>query len=227
VARTARPRARRRDPADGWIDVSVPIVTGMAHWPDNPPVKVERMLDMARGDAANVSALSCGVHTGTHCDAPVHFKRRAPGIDKMPLDATVGRARVLQIRNPQVVTAAELRPHRLRAGERILLRTRNSPRAWRTRRFVPDFVYLADDAAQLLVDRGVRTIGVDYLSVGGYLAGNGETVHRALLGAGVWVIEGLDLSRVPPGPCDLVCLPLKIAGSDGAPARVIVRPRKH
>ena len=210
----------------GGIDVSVPIVPGMAHWPDNPPVTVERVLDMGKGDAANVSVLACGVHSGTHCDAPVHFRNGAAGIDQMPLDATIGRARVIAIRARRVVTAAELRSHRLRKGERILLRTRNSPRAWRRRDFVPDFVYLATDAAQLVADRGVRTLGVDYLSVGGYEAGNGEAVHRALLGAGVWVIEGLDLSRVPPGPCDLVCLPLKIAGGDGAPARVIVHPRK-
>jgi arylformamidase len=208
-----------------WIDVSVTLADGMAHWPDNPPVVVERTQDMACGAAANVSRLSCGVHTGTHMDAPIHFIAGATAIDQMPLDATVGPARVIEIVDPEAVRVAELQAHDIRAGERILLRTRNSPTAWKSAAFVEDFVYLTTEAAEWLAARGVRTVGVDYLSVGGYRAGNGVAVHHALLAAGVWIIEGLDLSGVPPGPCDLICLPLKILGGDGAPARAIVRPR--
>ena len=208
-----------------WIDVSVALADGMAHWPDNPPVVVERTQDMACGAAANVSRLSCGVHTGTHMDAPIHFIAGGTAIDQMPLDATVGPARVIAIADHEAVRVAELQAHDIRAGERILLRTRNSPAAWKSATFVEDFVYLTTEAAEWLAARGVRTVGVDYLSVGGYRAGNGVAVHRALLVAGVWIIEGLDLSAVPPGPCDLVCLPLKILGADGAPARAIVRPR--
>ena len=208
----------------GWIDVSVPIATGMAHWPDNPPVVLERALDMDHGAHANVSRLSLGVHTGTHMDAPVHFDSSAASIDRMPLDAAVGRARVVLIRDRAEVTVRELVAARIRRGERILLRTRNSPAAWRTPRFVEDFVHLSTEAAQWLAARRIRTLGVDYLSVGGYLAHNGGPVHHALLNAGVWIIEGLDLSRVPAGPCDLICLPLKLVGSDGAPARALVRP---
>ena len=210
--------------ADGWIDVSVAVKDGMAHWPDNPPVVVERTLDMDHGDAANVSKLSCGVHTGTHVDAPVHFRPGATAIDAMPLDATVGRARVVRISDKKHVTVKELERAQIKRGERILLRTRNSPAAWKQPGFVEDFVYLTTEAAEWIAAKGVKTIGVDYLSVGGYQAGNGEDVHRALLGAGVWIIEGLDLSRVPPGPCELICLPLKVSGGDGAPARAIVRP---
>lgn len=210
-----------------WIDVSVPVASGMAHWPDNPPVEVERTLDMAHGDAANVSRLSFGAHTGTHMDAPVHFVPGACSIDKMPFDATIGPARVIAIRDKVKVTVKELSAHRIKKGERILLRTRNSPRAWKSKAFVEDFVYLATDTAEWIAERGVRTIGVDYLSVGGFQAGNGVAVHRALLEAGVWIIEGLDLSKVAPGPCDLVCLPIKVLGGDGAPARAIVRPRRR
>jgi arylformamidase len=207
-----------------WIDVSVPIATGMAHWPDNPPIVVERTLDMEHGDAANVSKMSLGVHTGTHVDAPVHFDPGATAIDRMPIDATVGRARVIAIANKTAVTVEELEAARIKRGERILLRTRNSPRAWKQPGFVEDFVYLTTDAARWIAKRGVRTVGVDYLSVGGYRAGNGEAVHHALLGAGVWIIEGLDLSRVPPGACELMCLPIKVKDGDGAPARAFVRP---
>ncbi len=210
----------------GWIDVSVPVASGMAHWPDNPPVEIERTLDLDHGDAANVSKLSLGAHTGTHMDAPIHFVRGATSIDRMPFDATIGPARVIAIKDPEAVRVKELEKHGIRRGERILLRTRNSPRAWQAPGFVEDFVYLTTEAALWIAARGVRTIGVDYLSVGGYRAGNGVAVHRALLEAGVWIIEGLDLSGVRPGPVDLICLPVKVLGGDGAPARAVVRPRK-
>ncbi|MBU1700433.1 MAG: cyclase family protein [Candidatus Eisenbacteria bacterium] len=210
--------------SDGWIDVSIPITTGMAHWPDRPPVYVEHVLDRRRGDDADVSRLSLGVHTGTHVDAPRNFFRGAAGIDRMPLDATIGRARVIPISDRQAVHVDELEMNEIQSGERILLKTRNSPQAWQSKNFFEDFVYISTAAAKWLADRGVRTVGIDYLSVGAYLVRNGEAVHRALLGAGVWIIEGLDLTRVPPGPCELICLPLKILGGDGAPARVVLRP---
>ncbi|HEY5946724.1 MAG TPA: cyclase family protein [Kofleriaceae bacterium] len=207
-----------------WIDVTVAIRDGMVHWPDNPPIVVERVLDMARGDAANVTKLSLGVHTGTHVDAPVHFDPNGAGVDAIPLAALCGPARVIAIADPHEVTVHELAAANVRAGERILLRTRNSPAAWQRPTFAEDAVHLTLDAAFWLAAQQVKTIGIDYLSVGGYAAGNGEDVHRALLGAGIWIIEGLDLSAVPAGACELMCLPLKIAGADGAPARAFVRP---
>ena len=218
------PSSKRRSGPDGYIDVSVPIRDGMPHWPDNPPIEVERVLDLDHGDVATVSRMSLGVHTGTHMDAPNHFVAGATGIDRMPLDATIGRARVIAIRDPELVRVRELEKHPIRRGERILLRTRNSPRVWEARQFVEDFVHLSVEAAEWLAERGIRTLGVDYLSVGGFLDNSGEAVHRALLGAGIWIIEGLDLSRIAPGPCDLICLPIKLLDGDGAPARAIVRP---
>jgi arylformamidase len=208
-----------------WIDVSVAIRDGMVHWPDNPPVVVERAQDLGRGDAANVTKMSLGVHTGTHVDAPVHFDPNGIGADAIPLAALCGPARVIAIADPREVTVAELAAAKIAAGERVLLKTRNSPAAWQQPRFVEDAVHLTVEAARWLAEREVMTIGIDYLSVGGFKAANGEAVHHALLDAGVWIIEGLDLTRVPHGPCELMCLPLKIAGADGAPARAFVRPK--
>jgi arylformamidase len=208
-----------------WIDVTVAIRDGMVHWPGNPPIVVERVEDMARGDAANVTKLSLGVHTGTHVDAPVHFDPRGAGVDAIPFAALCGPARVIAIANPREVTVDELAAAAITAGERILLRTHNSPHAWQQTKFVEDAVHLTLDAAHWLAARKVMTIGIDYLSVGGFAASNGEAVHHALLDAGVWIVEGLDLTHAPPGPCELMCLPMKIAGADGAPARAFVRPR--
>ena len=207
---------------EGWIDVSVPLRSGMVHWPDNPPVSIERMLDIERGDVANVSKLSLGAHSGTHIDAPLHFFRTGNGLDAMPLTATIGRARVIEIRDPESIKPEELRPYQIQRGERVLFKTRNSTRCWHTDDFVEDFVYISQEAARYLVVQQVQTIGVDYLSVGGFFTDGVET-HHALLEAGIWIIEGLNLSKVEPGIHELICLPLKIEESDGAPARAILR----
>jgi arylformamidase len=209
-----------------WIDISVPIYSGMVHWPDNPPVKIERIQDLAHGDAANVSKIELGAHTGTHMDAPRHFLKEGIGLDEMPLDATIGQVRVISIKHPQAILRAELELHNLQAGERVLFRTLNSERCWKTDQFVEDFVYISAAAAQYLVERQVRTIGIDYLSVGGYVYDGVET-HQILLSAGIWLIEGLNLSAVKPGTYEFICLPLRILGADGAPARAILRPRRY
>jgi arylformamidase len=212
-----------RTPSEGgWIDVSVPLRSGMVHWPDNPPVRIERMLDMECGDAANVSTISLGSHTGTHMDAPIHFVPGGAGMDRMPLDATIGQARVIEIQDPISIKPDELDPHVIGRGERVLFKTQNSTRRWWTQDFVEDFVYVSQEAARYLADRGVRTVGVDYLSVGGFWKDGVET-HQALLGPGIWVIEGLDLSGIGPGEYELICLPLKVEDGDGAPARAILR----
>jgi arylformamidase len=211
-----------RTAKEGWIDVSVPLRNGMVHWPDNPPVRIERMLDIERGDVANVSKLSMGSHTATHMDAPLHFIRTGKGLDEMPLTATIGRARVIEVHDPESVKPADLRPHGIRRGERILLKTRNSPRCWQADAFVEDFVYISQEAARYLASCGIQTVGIDYLSVGGFWRDGVET-HQALLEAEIWVIEGLNLAEVEPGEYELVCLPLKVERGDGAPARAILR----
>lgn len=208
--------------AERWIDISVPLHSGMVHWPDNPPIVIEHLLDLERGDAATVSAISLGVHSGTHVDAPRHFIRNGQGVHVAPFSALVGPARVIEIADTHAVSVAELQHHDIQPGERILFKTLNSTRCWQTDDFVEDFVYIAQDAARYLASRRVRTVGVDYLSVGGYTADGPET-HQALLGGGTWIIEGLNLAAVLPGTYELFCLPLKIVDGDGAPARAVLR----
>jgi len=208
---------------EDWIDISVPLRTGMVHWPDNPPVSIERLLDIDRGDAANVSRLTMGAHTGTHMDAPIHFFPNGKGIDTMPLSATIGQARVIEIHDPESIKPADLHPQQIQRGERILFKTSNSSRCWQTNDFIEDFVYISHEAALYLAAQQVQTVGVDYLSVGGF-RNDGIETHHALLEAGIWIIEGLNLSQVQPGIYELICLPIKIEHSDGAPARAILRP---
>lgn len=208
--------------AKPWIDVSVSLHSGMVHWPDNPPVSIERAMSLERGDLCNVSKMSLGVHTGTHMDAPVHWIAGGAGIDAMPLDAGMGPARVIAIADEVSIKPDELTPHNIQRGERVLFKTRNSARCWTTDSFVEDFVFLSHEAAEYLVGVGVRTVGVDYLSVGGYTVDGPET-HRALLAAGIWIIEGLNLAAAAPGDYELICLPLRIAGGDGAPSRALLR----
>jgi arylformamidase len=163
------------------------------------------------------------VHTGTHVDAPVHFLADGAGVDALPLDQLLGEARVVDVGEASSIGAAELRTIDPRAGERLLFKTRNSARGWKTDRFLPDFVYLSREGAALLAERRVRTVGIDYLSIAGMH--EGVPTHRALLEQGICIIEGLDLSPVEPGSYELVCLPLRLAGADGAPARVLLRAR--
>jgi arylformamidase len=207
---------------DWWIDISVRLHSGMVHWPDNPPVRIERMLDMEHGDVANVSKISMRSHSGTHMDAPLHFVRDGEGLDEMPLIATMGRARVIEIQDPESVKPRDLDPHEIRRGERILFKTQNSARGWPSAAFIEDFVYVSQEAARYLAVREIQTVGIDYLSVGGFYR-NGVETHQALLEAGIWIIEGLDLSQIEPGDYELVCLPIKVEGSDGAPARAVLR----
>lgn len=209
----------------GWIDISVPIRSGMVHWPGDPEIRVERFLSMDEGEVCNASRLEMGSHTGTHMDAPLHFIRDGLSIDRVPPDITCGPARILPITDDRAVTAAELRPFGIRPGERILLRTRNSECLSYGGPFAEDFVHISADAARYLVELRVALVGVDYLSVGAFAEdGDGVETHQVLLGAGIWLVEGLDLSQVKPGPVELLCLPLRLQGCDGAPARAFIRP---
>ncbi len=219
---TSQIRKSNRQRSSRWIDISVYIRNGMVHWPGDPPTSIRPIHDMRKGSEDNVSHLSLGTHTGTHMDAPHHFFERGRGIDTVPLDAVIGPARILDVRGQNVIHAEDLMSHNVKRGERILLRTSNSPRAWKTSSFDKDYVYLAPDGARYLASLPALVVGIDYLSVGGDGEEGAET-HRALLRAGIWIIEGLNLSRLHPGHCELICLPLKIMGADGAPARAVIR----
>jgi len=207
-----------------WIDISVPLRTGMVHWPGDLTPHMERAASIDRGDVYNALELHMSAHTATHMDAPLHFLKDGAPIETMPFEATIGVARVIPILRDKI-TAEELEPFQLQPGERILFKTANSGRVFATDDFLEQFVHINASSAQYLADRQVRTIGIDCLSVGAYDGDIVET-HRILLGAGIWIIEGLDLSGVEPGEYDLICLPLKIAGGDGAPARAILRQRE-
>jgi arylformamidase len=219
---TLRTSAESEMPPRDWIDVSVPLRDGLVSWPGDPPFRLQRVSDLARGDACTFSTLSMSAHAGTHIDAPLHFLRRGGSVDRFPLDATVGPARVITVRNPRVVEVDDLRPHRIRKGERLLLKTRNSARR-RPGVFFKDYVAVAPEAARYLASCSLRAVGIDGPSIGPLQ--RGAETHRILLGAGIWIVEWLDLSRTPAGLYDLICLPLRIVDGDGAPARAMLRSR--
>ncbi len=181
-------------------DISLPVYTGMVHWPDNPPVELERALNIDKGDAANVSKLSEGVHTGTHVDAPVHFIPGGAGTEALDLGVLVGPALVVHLGDDVGdITAAVLDLAGIPAGtERVLFRTRNSSYwAHDADTFHEDFVAVRDDGATWLVEHGLRLVGVDYLSVAPY--DDGTPTHRTLLKAGVIPLEGLNLDGIEAG----------------------------
>ena len=165
-----------------------------------------------------------GAHTGTHMDAPLHFLATGKSLDQLPLEATIGPARVIEIKDRNSIKLEEIQPHKINRGERILFKTRNSTASWKSDAFDEEFVYISKEAARYLAELEIQTVGIDYLSVGGFKC-DGLDTHQALLGAGIWIIEGLNLAKVKPGTYDLICLPLKVIGIEGAPARAVLRKR--
>jgi arylformamidase len=202
------------------IDISVPNRPGMHAYPGDPVLRVESARDIRRGDVCNLSLLTLGSHTGTHVDAPYHFLADGPRLGDVPLDRMVGEALVADLRGRAAIDAAALAAVPLRAGDILLCRTDNSER-WASPEFRRDFTYLTEDAADWLVAHGARAVGMDYLSIERF-GSESFPVHHRLLGAGVFVIEGLDLGAVEPGRYTLVCLPLKFPDLDGAPARAVL-----
>lgn len=192
----------------------------MPVWPGNPPLVIEVVRDVAEGAHSTIRRIDMGTHTGTHVDAPSHFIAGDTGLEEMGLAALVGLARVIELDSDPAVTVADLEPYDISEGERVLLKTRNSG-LWAKDEFDPSFVYLSTEAAEYLAERRPACVGVDYLSVGGHQV-NGTEVHHALLKARALLIEGLDLSAAQPGDYTLVCLPLRIAGAEAAPARAIL-----
>jgi arylformamidase len=209
----------------GWIDATAtldPATTPV--YEGDAPMKFDFLKDMRRGDPLTLSAFSLGAHSGTHVDAPMHFVADGAPVDRIALDAFVGPARVVQIPDSvQAIDAVELARHQWRGAERVLFRTRSTERRWMSSaEFHRDFAYIAPDAAQLLLDAGVKLVGIDYISAEQFGAPAPRT-HRLLLGGGIPIVEGLDLSDVPAGDYDLIVLPMKVRGHEGAPARAIVR----
>jgi arylformamidase len=212
---------------NAWIDVTTtldppttPVYEGDA------PMRFEFLKDMRKGDVLTLSAYSLGAHSGTHVDAPMHFVREGASIDRVALERFIGPARVIEIPDSiQAIDAAELGRHEWRGAERVLFRTRSSTHGWLTSpSFHRDFAYIAPDAAQLLADANVQLVGVDYLSAEQFGASAPRT-HQILLGKGIPIVEGLALAGVRGGDYDMIVLPMKVGGHEGAPARAVLRRR--
>jgi arylformamidase len=204
------------------IDVSVPVKDGMTVYRGNPAVRIRPALTMDR-DGVNLSEICLGSHTGTHVDAPRHFIPGAIGIDRVALDRLIGPAWVVDLRQVKGgIGAGDLRAARIpRSARRILLRTRNS-RLWHPARpFTTEFVYLESEGADWLVDHGAQVVGIDYLSIEGFHI-EGAPTHKRLLGAGIPIIEGLDLFRVAPGRWQMAASPLRIQDGDAGLTRAVL-----
>jgi arylformamidase len=205
------------------LDISVSLNAGLPVWPGDPQIVLERYRCISEGNASNDSRIACSVHSGTHVDAPAHFIENGATIEQLPLDVLIGSATVVELLNDDIITPEILQALTL-PGEikRLLFKTKNSA-LWDdpAHQFNPDFVALSADAAAWLVKKGVRLVGVDYLSVQLFKDIKPLT-HRILLEAGVIIVEGLNLQSVRQGSYQLICLPLKLAGSEGAPARAIL-----
>ena len=211
----------------GWIDVTTtldPSTTPV--YEGDAPMTFEFLKDMRKGDAFTLSKYSLGAHSGTHIDAPMHFVVDGAPIERVPIERLIGSARVIEIADDvQAIDAAELNRHDWKGAPRVLFRTRSSARGWMTSpAFHRDFAYIAPDAAQLLADAGVQLVGIDYLSAEQFGAPAPRT-HQILLGKGIPIVEGLFLVSVRGGDYDLIVLPMKVGGHEGAPARAVLRKR--
>jgi arylformamidase len=205
------------------FDISVSIHPKLPVWPGDPQVVLERYRKLSKGDSSNDSRLACSVHCGTHVDAPAHFIENGATIEQLPLDILIGTATVVDFPEIDMITPDLLETQkRDLQTERLLIKTKNSD-LWSDpdHEFKPDFVALSAESARWIVNSGTKLVGIDYLSIQMFKDTEPLT-HRILLEAGVIILEGLNLQAVKPGTYQLICLPLKLAGSDGAPARVIL-----
>ncbi|MCJ7624192.1 MAG: cyclase family protein [Anaerolineaceae bacterium] len=203
-------------------DITLTITPDLPVWPGDEPIYLERVSRLEDGDTANVTNFKASVHAGTHIDAPCHFIDGARSVEQIPLDCLIGAAQVLEIpQDHDLITADVLQSAWIdNNATRILLKTKNS-HCWKKRnKFWKDYIGVSPDGAEFLVKQGIKLLGIDYLSVAPF--DDLITPHEILLKAGVVVLEGIDLSDVPAGYYQLFCLPLKLGGSDGAPARVIL-----
>ncbi|WP_051202835.1 cyclase family protein [Desulfovibrio aminophilus] len=207
----------------GLIDLTLALGPDLPVWPGTPGFSLEWTKRLGRGDSSNDSRLSLGSHMGTHLDAPLHVLPGGLSAEVVDLDAFLGPAQVVHLPGLREVAARDLEPLLAPGVRRLLVKTDNS-RLWDgpPRPFATDFTALTQDAAELLVRAGVRLVGVDYLSVQRF--GSRDATHAVLLGAGVAVLEGLDLRRAEPGIHELLCLPMKVAGAEAVPVRAVLRP---
>lgn len=211
---------------EGWYDISVPIKQGMSYLVLDPvPPKYYRLHDAELGSKVSISMLEILSHTCTHLDTPRHFIADGSTISDMPIDAVVGPCRVIEIKDNKSIKVPELEQHNIQAGERLLFKTRNSPLTYESEQFVEDYVYLEADAAFYLAEKKIRLFGLDNITIG-YFRDEDSIIktHRALLEAGIYILEDCALGGVPAGGYDLLCLPLLLYKGDAAPCRALLRP---
>ncbi len=212
----------------GWYDITVPLKQGMISMPIDPvPPKIYRYSDRNLGAKVTMTMLEIISHTGTHIDAPLHFIPDGSTISDMPLDATVGPCRVIAIKDEERIKVSELKKYNIKKGERLLFKTRNSPASYEGPKFMEDYVYFDNAAAEYLVGKGVILVGLDFITIGNYKdVDSVNKTHTTFLKAGVYILENCALGHVPPGEYELICLPLLIYNGDAGPCRAILRPLK-
>jgi arylformamidase len=201
-------------------DITLKFEKGMVLYTGDPELSINEHSSISGGDLYNLSTLCFGSHTGTHIDAPKHFYDDGLTVDQLGLDYFVGRARVIEIKDPVSVKVVELKQHYIMEGDRLLIKTRNSG-LLKSGVFEKEYCWLEPDAAAYLADIGIRTLGFDYLSVERYGSEVPE-VHYRLLGHNIVIVEGLQLEKIVPGLYEMYILPLNIKGGNGSPARAIL-----
>lgn len=201
-------------------DISIPIDADMPVYEGDPPVEIMLSSSIDRGDIANVSRLIIGAHTGTHVDAPLHFFKDGTAVHDLSLEVLMGPVVVIDLVGQRQITRSALLTSELAGKKRVLFKTSNS-RLWRKKEFQKDFAFLDEDAANYLVEIGMELVGIDYLSIEQFGTSNPAT-HLTLLGAGIIIVEGLNLSDINPGPYKLICLPLLIKDCEGSPCRAVL-----
>jgi arylformamidase len=189
--------------------------------------KIYRYSDANLGSKVTMTMLEIMSHTGTHLDTPLHFIPGGSTISDVPLDATIGPARVIEIKDPQKIKVSELEKHNIKKGERILFKTRNSPASYAGETWLEDYVYFDPPASRYLAEKGIILVGLDALTIG-YCRDedNINQNHHAFLDAGIYILEDCALGDVPPGEYELLCMPLRIYHGDASPCRAILRPLK-
>ena len=201
----------------GWIDVSVPLQDGMRQGPLEPLTPhIEFIMARDKGNPVDMMQININTHNGTHIDAPKHHVKGGSPIDSMPLDTGIGPARVIEVQD------AEIEPHDIQNGERLLFKTRNSYRPERFTQFLRNWIYFSTEAVNYLIERKIRLLGIDAISIGS--PSNADEIHEALLTRGIYILEDLELGHVQPGRYEMICLPLRLLGGDASPVRAIIRP---
>lgn len=214
-----------------WIDISIPLGKEIpelfmeASEREVPRSKVERFFDVEKGDKVTMSRIEMDSHDGTHIDSPLHFIKGGTSIDEMPISTAIGPARVIEIVNEKEITVAELEQYQIRQGERILFKTKNSPRVYSSRVYKGDYVALTPEAAEYLADIGIILVGLDFLTIANMNPPENITrVHLAFLTKGIYILEAINLDGVAPGNYEFICLPIRLDRGDAGPCRAVIRP---